>query len=242
MARRGAGGVAVCDIDDAGGDETVKAVEAAGAPCAYFHCDVSDESQVEQLMLAASTRFGGLDVLVNNAGIVDTQLTEETRLDQIPTEVWDRIFAVNVRGQWLCIKHAVPYLRGSPAPAIVNCASVSSFVAFEGESCYCATKAAVLLLTQSAALDFRSFGIRCNCYCPGTVETPLIRTALAATADEAAARRELAAMHLMPEPRFAAPEEIARVVCFLASDDASFINGSAVRVDAGALAWRGMQT
>jgi NAD(P)-dependent dehydrogenase (short-subunit alcohol dehydrogenase family) len=123
---------------------------------------------------------------------------------------------------------------------LANCASVSSFVAFEDESAYCASKASVLLLTQSAALDFRRFGIRCNCYCPGTVQTPLIETTLAATADPGAARRELAGMHLTAGPRLAEPEEIAKVVCFLASDDASFVNGAAVRVDAGLLAWRGI--
>jgi NAD(P)-dependent dehydrogenase (short-subunit alcohol dehydrogenase family) len=240
MARRGATGVAVCDINPEGGAETVRQVDAAGSRGVFFECDVSEESQVRDTFRGIAAGFDGIHVLVNNAGIVDTQLTDRTRLDEIPTEVWDRVFAVNVRGAWLCIKHAVPLLRDAEAAAIVNCASISGFVAFEGESSYCASKAAVVLLTQSAALDLRRFGIRCNCYCPGTVETPLMQTALAASVDPEAARRDLGAMHLTPEPRLAAPEEIAKVVCFLASEDASFVNGTAVRVDGGALAWRGI--
>ena len=200
---------------------------------------MADEDDVERLMATAGERFGGIDVLHNNAGLLDTQLTDQLRLDQLPTEVWDRIFAVNVRGAWLCMKYAVPYLRKSRFPAIVNAASVSSFTAWEGEAAYGATKAAIMLLTQTAALDFLRFGIRVNCYCPGVVDTPMIRAAFAAAQDPEQARMELAGMHLTPEPRLADPAEIANVVCFLASDDASFVNGAAVRVDAGLLAWRG---
>ncbi|MDX6541760.1 MAG: hypothetical protein QOI71_3370 [Gaiellales bacterium] len=239
MARRGARAVVVADLDLAAGERTAAAVRGRGAAATAVACDISSEPDVQSLMAATADAFGGIDVLHNNAGIVDTQLTDRLRLDLITQEVWDRIFAVNVRGTWLCMKHAVPYLRRSRWPAIVNCASVSSYSAFAGESAYCASKAAVVLLTQSAALDFREFGIRVNCYCPGTVETPLIETALAAVDDPVAARAELSAMHLTPEPRLAQPEEIARVVCFLASEDAAFVNGTALRVDGGMLAWRG---
>lgn len=185
-------------------------------------------------------RFGGLSVLVNNAAIVDTQLSDRTRIDELPADVWDRVFAVNVRGAWLCIKHSVSHLRSAAGPAIVNCASVSSFLAFEGESCYCASKAAVVALTRSAALDFRALGIRCNCYCPGNTDSPMLHHQIAASGDETI-ERELGSMHLTPEPRLAQPEEIANVVAFLASDDASFINGAAIRVDGGLLSCRDVQ-
>lgn len=240
MTRQGAAAVVVSDIDDAGGAETVALVEAEGGVAAYRRCDVSDAGEVSALMDWVGERFGQLDVLHNNAGIVDTQLTDRTRLDELDDEVWDRIFAVNVRGTWLCIKHALGLLRRSRAAAIVNCASISSFVSFEGESCYCASKGAIVMLTRSAALDFAPFGIRCNCYCPGTIDTPMVANQVDAGSEDLV--RTLAGAHLLPKPRLGQPEEVARLVCFLASDAASFVNGAAYLVDGGALAWRGSFT
>jgi NAD(P)-dependent dehydrogenase (short-subunit alcohol dehydrogenase family) len=238
MARQGAEAVVVSDVNDAGGAETVELVEAEGGTAVFRHCDVSRSDDVRSLMEFVDEAFGRLDVLHNNAAIVDTQITDRTRIDEIDEEVWDRIFAVNVRGTWLCIKYALPLLQRSDAAAIVNCASVSSFLAFEGESCYCASKGAIPMLTRSAALDFAKFGIRCNCYCPATIDTPMVANQFEA-GDAEAMTRTLTATHLMPQPRLGKPEEVARLVCFLASDAASFVNGAAYLVDGGALAWRG---
>lgn len=239
MARQGAEAVIVSDIDDAGGTETVALVEAEGGAAAYFRCDVSSSADVRSLMEASRERFGRLDVLHNNAAVVDTQMTSGgTRIDQLDEETWDRVFAINVRGTWLCTKHAFPLLRESDAAAIVNCASISSFAAFEGESCYCASKGAIPMLTRSTAHDFAPFGIRCNCYCPATIDTPMVANQIASVGEHL--RAELAAAHLQPEPRLGRPEEVAQVVCFLASDAASFVNGASYLVDGGALAWRGL--
>jgi NAD(P)-dependent dehydrogenase (short-subunit alcohol dehydrogenase family) len=183
--------------------------------------------------------FGRLDVIHNNAGVLESNVTSQTNLGELPEEVWDRMFAVNVKGVWLTVKTALPWLRRSSAAAIVNCGSTSSFVAFPDEGCYCATKAAVVSLTKSLALDLAPDGIRCNCYCPSSTETEMLAGVFAAGGDRDAVRAELAASHLVP--RLGRPEDVAKLVCFLASDEAAFINGATVLVDGGALAWRGFR-
>ncbi len=178
-------------------------------------------------------------MLHNNSGKLESNLTDQTSVADLPEEVWDLMFAVNVRGMWLCTKYAVPWLRQSEAAAIVNCGSTSSFVAFPTEACYCATKAAVVSLTKSTALDLAEHNIRCNCYCPSSTETEMLSAVFAAEEDAQKVRDELAASHLVH--RLGRPGDVAKLVCFLASDDASFINGAAVLVDGGALAWRGLR-
>jgi len=236
MAAQGASVVAA-DVNDEMGRATIHAIQEAGGAGHFLHCDVRDREQVRALMDGAAERFGGIDVLHNNAGVHETDLASDTRVDLLADEVWDAVYEVNLRGVWHCTKYAVPHLRESPGGAIVNAGSVGSIVAYPMAACYSATKGAVAQLTKATAIDLAPDGIRCNCYCPGTIDTPMVAKYVDAAEDKEAIESVLTASHLIP--RLGRPEEVAKLVCFLASDDASFINGAVYLIDGGALAWRG---
>jgi NAD(P)-dependent dehydrogenase (short-subunit alcohol dehydrogenase family) len=239
MARQGAGGVVTSDLDYELAQETAGLVERAGAPSHAVRCDVTSPLDVQRLMDETMGAFGGLDVLHNNAGIHETGITEHSRLEELTEDVFDRVCAVNLKGVWLATKHAIPLLRRARAGAIVNASSLSGLVGFEGAGVYCATKAAVILLTKVTALELARDGVRCNCYCPGAADTAMARGYIEAAPDPVRAEQTLVQSHLVP--RMAEPLEIAKLVCFLASDDASFMTGAAVPIDGGALAWRGVR-
>jgi NAD(P)-dependent dehydrogenase (short-subunit alcohol dehydrogenase family) len=237
MARQRAGAVVVADVNDRGGEETAELVRTEGAEAHYIHCDVTDRAQIEALIEGAVDRFGGLDVLHNNAGVHESDLTDQLTIDTLPEDVWDRVYAINLKAIWLAIKYATPHLRQSKrGPAIVNAASTGGLVGYPMAAAYCSTKGGVLMLTKQAAIDLAP-EIRVNCYCPGAVDTPMVAKYYEAAEDREAVDRALTGTHLIP--RLGRPEEIAAVVCFLASDAASFLTGSAVTVDGGSLAWRG---
>ncbi|MBS1887307.1 MAG: SDR family oxidoreductase [Actinobacteria bacterium] len=238
MARQGARGVLAADLDRARAEETAALVEAAGAAALGFGGDIADAAAVEAMVAAAAERFGGIDVLHNNAGIHETGFTERTRIEDLDEAIFDKVCDVNLKGVFLATKFAIPYLRESAAGAIVNASSLSGLVGFEGAGAYCATKGGVILFTKVTALELAADGIRCNCYCPGVADTDMARGYIASQPDPVLAEQVLVASHL--NARMADPVEIARLVCFLASEDSSFINGAAVPIEAGAMAWRGV--
>jgi NAD(P)-dependent dehydrogenase (short-subunit alcohol dehydrogenase family) len=239
MARQGARAVVASDLDRGRAEETAELVEAVGAEALANECDISAAAQVERLMDDAAGRFGGIDVLHNNAGIHETGLTDRPRLEDLDEAVFDKVCEVNLKGVWLATKYATPYLRRSEGAAIVNASSLSGLLGFEGAGVYCATKGAVILLTKVTALELAADGIRCNCYCPAAADTEMPRAYIAAAPDPALAEQTLTGAHLIP--RMADPVEIARLACFLASDESSFMTGAAVPIDGGATAWRGVR-
>ena len=213
--------VVVADVDGAAAEAV--AGEVGGLPVPV---DVSDEASVEAMYAAAVERFGGIDVLYNNAGIspADDASILETELD-----AWERVQAVNTRGVYLCCKHGIPHLLERGGGSVIN---VASFVALVGAATsqisYTASKGAVLSLSKELGVQFARQGVRVNALCPGPVETPLLLRIWSET--PGAAERRL--VHL-PMGRMAQPREIVNAALFLASDESSYVNAATFVVDGG---------
>lgn len=233
MIAQHAEAVVVTDLNGESCAETAELGRSRGGEVEALVADVTNVKSVADAMSAIKTRFGRLDVLHNNAGIVDGQLTEQTTIEECPESVWDRIFEVNVKGTWLCTKAAIRLLRQSEAGAIVNCGSVSGAIAVADEPAYSASKAAVVQLTRNTASELAPDGIRCNCYCPASINTPMTD----ASQLEAEQLSAITSRYLVQ--RLGEPLDVARLVCFLASDQSAFITGTSVMIDGGLTAWRG---
>ncbi len=236
MASRG-GRVVVSDIDDVAGAATVVDITAGGGEAVYVHCNVRDREDIRALMDAAVETFGGIDLLHNNAGIHESALSETLSVHELDEEVWETVYEINLRGVWLCTKYAAPHLlRSIRSPAIVNAASTGGVLGYPMASAYGATKGGVIILTKTTAIDLGPT-VRCNCYCPAAVNTPMVSKYFETADDPDAIIKALVGSHIIP--RLGRPEEIAKLVCFLGSDDASWITGQSFIIDGGSLAWRG---
>ena len=206
-------------------DETVEGCPEGTAFAARI--DVTDEAQVEQMMAETVERFGGIDVLYNNAGISPA---DDASILDTSVEAWQRVQDVNAKGVFLCCKHGIPRLLDRGGGSIVNVASVVALVgAATSQISYTASKGAVLAMTRELAVQFARDGIRANALCPGVVETPLLLSIYGS--DPAALERRR--VH-WPTGRLGTPREIANAALFLASDESSFVNGATFVVD-GAL-------
>jgi NAD(P)-dependent dehydrogenase (short-subunit alcohol dehydrogenase family) len=203
--------------------------EATAAECrdAFFaHVDVAEAESVHAMYEATAERYGGIDVLYNNAGIMPP---EDASILETEPETWERVHQVNTRGVYLCCKHGIPHLLERGGGSVIN---VASFVALLGAAtsqiAYTASKGAVLSMTRELAVEFARRGVRVNAICPGPVETPLLMRLF--ESDPAAYERRR--VHI-PLGRLAQPREIAQGALFLAGDDASYITGSTFVVDGG---------
>jgi NAD(P)-dependent dehydrogenase (short-subunit alcohol dehydrogenase family) len=221
--RLAAGGarVAVADRDLPAAERVAGELDGAVA----IDADVSDPVAVDAMVAAVVAAFGRLDIAVNNAGIggLRAPIAEQT------PESWREVLSVNLDGVFYCIRAELPAMLRGGGGAIVNIASVLSITGFEGSAHYVAAKHGVLGLTQNAALEYATQGIRVNAIAPGFIATPLLKASM--NAEEAAA---IAALH--PQNRLGEPEEVAELAAWLASDAASFVNGSIYPVDGAYLA------
>jgi cyclopentanol dehydrogenase len=217
--------VVMGDIRDDEGDALEKLLRTDGFEATYVHLDVTKADDWSNAVDATERRYGRLNVLVNNAGILIRKRIEDTT-----EEDWDRIMAVNVKGIFLGTKAAVPAMRRAGGGSIVNISSTAGIVGGTSSAAYIASKGAVRLFTKATAIQFVGDNIRCNSVHPGPIETEMIAEM---KADEAAWTRRL---QLLPMRRPGAPEEIAYGVLYLASDESSYMTGSELVIDGGTTA------
>ena len=221
FAREG-GRVAVGDILESDGTRLVGELRTSGVDSLFVRLDVTSEADWESAVGAVMEGFGALDVLVNNAGIYNRALVEDTTLEE-----WERVMSVNSTGVFLGTKHAVPAMRRSGGGSIVNMSSVAGLVGSRTQTVYNASKGAVRLLTKSTAVQYAADGIRANSVHPGVIETDMMKEVVR-NEDERATR-----MSLTPIGRFGTAEDVAHGVLFLASDEASYVTGAELVIDGG---------
>jgi NAD(P)-dependent dehydrogenase (short-subunit alcohol dehydrogenase family) len=215
--------VIACDVDDAGGEATVATIRKAGSQAEFFHADVSRSADCVAMVERAVSRFGGLDIAFNNAGI-NIPVAPIADIDEA---VWQRIVGINLTGVFLAMKAEVPAMLRRGGGAIINTASVGGLIGTAGVTAYCATKHGVVGLTKSAALDYIKDKIRINAICPGGTRTAMLEEWFKHP------EVEKAAIAGTPIGRMADPAEIARSVLYLASDESSFMVGHSLVVDGG---------
>ena len=224
FARHGAN-VVVNSLTPAGGEETLRLVRAHSDGI-YVQADISRSGDARRLINEAALRYGRVDILINNAGIV-----LPGKVDNTGEEDWDRTMLVNLKGVFLPSKYAVPLMKAQGGGVIVNVSSAVAARGVKDRAAYSASKGGVIALTKAMAADYTADNIRVNCVSPGTTETPSLQSRIAEFDDPKTARENFIARQ--PMGRFGKDEEIAAAILFAACDDAAFMNGVNIPIDGG---------
>jgi len=225
FAKEGAA-VVIVDKDQVQGEGVALEIREQGGEVLIAPTDIAQEADVQAMIEEVTSRWGRLDILVNNAGIYYQADVVDT-----PSDVWDNVLAVNLSGAFLCTKYVVPVMIQGGGGAVINVASEAALVGIKGQVAYNVSKGGMIALTRSCAVDLAERGIRVNCVCPGTTDTPLVREAVNRAPDPAAARRALE--EVRPLNRLGTPEEIAAAILYLASSEAGYASGAILSVDGG---------
>lgn len=229
---RGGASVAFCGNDQESVDQTQAELRTEGLTVSGYIADVTSSSQVKELVDSTVKAYGGLDILVNSAGIQRYGTVVDT-----PEEVWDQVLNTNLKGIYLTAKYAIPQMRTRGGGAIVNVSSVQAFASQKMVAAYTASKGGINALTRAMALDHAAEHIRVNAVCPASVDTPMLRWAADLFREEKTNEQVVNEWgHMHPLGRVARAEEVAELIAFLVSEKASFITGSEYKIDGGLLA------
>jgi len=216
--------VAAVDVAEAQVKETVAEIAKRGGDAIAIRADVSKSEDVKRMIDDTVARFGGLNIMYNNAGIEG----ESNFMSNMTEDQFDRVIAINLRGVFLGMKYALPHLIKAGGGSIINQASIAGMIAVRGGAAYSASKAGVIALTRVAALEYGRYNIRVNAICPGAIETPMAQRIRQGQPPNPKAIQRISVLGRMAEP-----EEIAKVALFLASDDSSFATGAPFVIDGG---------
>jgi 3-oxoacyl-[acyl-carrier protein] reductase len=216
--------VAAVDVAEAQVNETVAEIAKRGGDAIAIRADVSKSEDVKRMIDDTVAKFGGLNIMYNNAGIEG----ESNFMSNMTEDQFDRVIAINLRGVFLGMKYALPHLIKAGGGSIINQASIAGMIAVRGGAAYSASKAGVIALTRVAALEYGRYNIRVNAICPGAIETPMAQRIRQGQPPNPKAIQRISVLGRMAEP-----EEIAKVALFLASDDSSFATGAPFVIDGG---------
>ncbi len=208
------------------GEKIAQEIKEAGGEAFFFKCDVTKEEDIKASIEETVKRYGTIDILINNAGIVDIKM-----LHEYTVEDWDWVMDLNVRSMFLSFKYAFPYLSSHEHSYVVNVGSISSFVGQDSTPVYTASKGAVLNLSKSIGLDYARYGIRCNCVCPGITETPMLFTHLNSEKNPDAHYKKRLTRVPINKPLF--PEDVAKTCLFFSCEDSSGVTATSLIIDGG---------
>jgi NAD(P)-dependent dehydrogenase (short-subunit alcohol dehydrogenase family) len=232
VAFAGEGGIiAIADVDENAGNKVVQKIKDIGSEAIFVKCDVSKSEQVQRLINVTTQSFGGVDVLYNNAGVVRYGTVVE-----LSEQDWDYQLNINLKASFLTCKYAIPEMIKRGGGTIVNTASAQAFASQETVAAYAASKGAIVSFTNTVALDHAKDNIRCNCIAPGSIQTPMLDDAaelFGPKGNPSQAIKEWGDLH--PLKRVGRADEVAKLVLFLASNDASFCTGGCYRIEGGLL-------